>query len=116
MMRPLGDLEALIMDQMWSQPGELTVRQVLERLDRRPPLAYTTVLTVMDNLHRKGYLTRELVGRAYAYRAVKSRSEHTADLMVQLLSNSGDASTTLLRFVDNLSNAEQRRFRQALGD
>lgn len=116
MMRPLGDLEARVMDALWSAPEPLTVRDVLEQLDREPPLAYTTVLTVMDNLFRKGYLSRDAVGRAYAYQPVKSRSEHTADLMHELLSSSGDASTTLLRFVGQMSTAEQRRFRRALGD
>ncbi len=115
-MRPLGDLEAVVMEQLWSTSTALTVRDVLGRLDRHPPLAYTTVLTVMDNLHRKGYVTRDRVGRAFAYQPVKSRSEHTADLMHQLLAGSGDAHTTLLRFLDHMSTADQQRFRQALGD
>ena len=104
------------MEVLWSASAALTVREVLEQLERQPPLAYTTVLTVTDNLFRKGYLTREAVGRAYAYQPTKSRSEHTADLMHQLLSSSGDASTTMLRCVDQMSTADQRRFRRALGD
>ena len=115
-MRQLGDLEAVVMDHLWSSGEPLTVRDVLERIDRDPPLAYTTVLTVMDNLHRKGFLAREKTGRAFAYRPTKDRSVHTAELMHELLSGSGDSSVTLLKFLDTMSPAEVKRLKRALGD
>lgn len=115
-MRSLGDLEAVVMKHLWSTDDGLTVRDVLERLDREPPLAYTTVLTVMDNLHRKGFLTRKKEGRAYRYLPTKGRAEYTAELMHELLSGSGDRSVTLLKFLDTMSPKEVERLKRALGD
>lgn len=114
-MRPFGDLEAVVMEHLWKADHRLTVRDVLERIDREPPLAYTTVLTVMDNLHRKGFLSRERDGRAFRYQPTKDRAEHTAELMHELLSGSGDTSVTLLRFLDHMSPVEVARLKQALG-
>ena len=115
-MRPFGELEAVVMDHLWSADEPLTVRDVLERIDRDPPLAYTTVMTVMENLHRKGVLTREREGRAFRYWPRKDRAEHTAELMHELLSGSGDTSVTLLRFLDTMSAAEVEKLKRALDD
>ncbi|WP_165702559.1 BlaI/MecI/CopY family transcriptional regulator, partial [Mycobacteroides abscessus] len=65
----LGEREATIMELLWSAAEPVTVRDVLDRLER--PLAYTTVMTVLDNLHNKGHVTREKVGRAFQYRAAE---------------------------------------------
>ena len=115
-MRALGDLESVVMQLAWQAERALTVRELRERMARRPPLAYTTVLTVMDNLHRKGFLERERDGRAYRYRPTRTRAEFTAELMAELLSESGDRSGTLLRFVDHMSPSEVSHLRQALDD
>ena len=115
-MRQFGDLEAVVMDHLWSNGEPLTVREVLERIDRDRPLAYTTVLTVMDNLHRKGFLTREKAGRAFRYQPSKDRSAHAAELMHELLTGSGDSSVTLLRFLDQMTPTEVKRLKRALGD
>ena len=97
-----------------SAVGEIGEAQVTKTADE--PLAYTTVLTVMDNLHRKGYLAREKAGRAFRYQPTKDRSAHTAELMHELLSGSGDSSVTLLRFLDTMSPSEVKRLKRALGD
>jgi predicted transcriptional regulator len=115
-MRPFGDLEAVVMEHIWSSDEPLTVREVLNRIDRKPRLAYTTVLTVMDNLHRKGFLDRSKDGRAFRYRPIKDRAEHTAGLMHELLNDGGDTSITLLRFLDHMSPVEVARLKKALGD
>lgn len=115
-MRPFGDLESVVMEHVWSAAEPQTVRDVLALIDRDPPLAYTTILTVMDNLHRKGYLQREREGRAFRYWATKDRAEHAAELMHELLGQSGDASVALLRFVDHMSPAEIKGLKRALGD
>jgi predicted transcriptional regulator len=72
------------------------------------------VMTVMDNLYRKGWLTRELDGRAYRYSPVSSRQEYSAELMRQALDGSGDNTATLLRFVDEMTAAEADAVRKAL--
>ena len=115
-MRPFGELEAVIMEHIWSTDEALTVRDVLSRIDRRPALAYTTVMTVMDNLYRKGHLQRERIGKAYRYWATRGRAEHTADLMHELLGGSGDQSVTLLKFVDQMTPEDISRLKRALDD
>ena len=63
----LGELETAVLDVLWSCPTALSVREVLTHVRRRPPLAYTTVLTVLDRLHGKGVVVREKEGKAYHY-------------------------------------------------
>jgi predicted transcriptional regulator len=67
----LGPLEAEVMNVLWTAGAPLTVRDVLERINRgrRASLAYTTVMTVMARLAEKEILRRELDGRGYRYRA-----------------------------------------------
>lgn len=113
-MRGFGDLEAAVMDRLWAWERPATVREVLEDLRRERDLAYTTVMTVLDNLHRKGWLTRELDGRAYRYSPVSTRQEYSAELMREALDRSGDSATTLLRFVDEMTAAEADAVRKAL--
>lgn len=57
------------MDALWSASRPLSVREVLDRLNevREPPLAYTTVMTVLSRLADKGVLRREREGRGYRY-------------------------------------------------
>jgi predicted transcriptional regulator len=57
-MRRFGELEAVIMDRLWEQGRPMLVREMVEDLRGDRPLAYTTVMTVMENLHRKGWLRR----------------------------------------------------------
>lgn len=114
MVRQFGDLEALIMDVLWSQPGGHSVREVLARFPEGEARAYTTVMTVLDNLHRKDYLERERRGRAYVYRPKQTREAHTASLMEELLVGSGDPGATLLHFVGQMQPGEAARLRAAL--
>ncbi len=113
-MRRLGELETAIMEVLWSASGPATVRDVLGALDRDPEPAYTTVMTVLDNLHRKGNVTRERVGRAWAYRPAQSREEFDADAMAAVLESSSDRSATLLRFIGKISPDELARLREIL--
>ncbi len=104
------------MDRLWSWERPATVREVFDVLARDRKLAYTTIMTVMDNLYRKGVLTREQTGRAYRYSAVRSRSEHTAELIASVLAESDDRTAPLLRFVERLSPDEVARLRASLAD
>ena len=69
---PLGPLESAIMDLLWNR-GESNVHDVVERLDR--PLAYTTVMTTLDRLFKKGLLDRRKSARAFLYSPRWSRLE-----------------------------------------
>ena len=115
-MRQLGELEATVMDRVWSWNRPTSVREVLDDLRRERDLAYTTVMTVMDNLYRKGVLGRERDGRAYRYHPTTTREEHTARLMEAVLSSVGDRTATLLRLVDRMNPAEVAALRQALDE
>src|SRR5205823_13245960 len=65
----LGPLEGEVMEALWASPEPLSVRTVLDHLNefRRPPLAYTTVMTVMARLAEKDVLRRVKAGRGYLY-------------------------------------------------
>src|SRR5437773_7036169 len=113
-MARFGDLEAAIMDAIWAAPEPLRVREVAARLDRDPPLAFTTVQTVMDILYRKGWLGRQKVGRAYLYFSVRSRDEYVAALMAEALAVSDDRAAALMRLLEDMDPAEVAQLRAAL--
>ncbi|WP_336031497.1 BlaI/MecI/CopY family transcriptional regulator [Geodermatophilus sp. FMUSA9-8] len=113
-MRPFGELEAAIMRELWSRGEPATVRDVLASLSTSRKLAYTTVMTVMDNLHRKGQLDREMSGRAWLYRPVRSRAEHTAALLQDVLAEAGDRQEVLMHFVADLDSTSVAQLRSAV--
>jgi predicted transcriptional regulator len=113
--RRLGPLERATMTVFWDDADRhLTVRQVRELLD--VDLAYTTVMTLLSRLHAKGQLERRREGRAWAYRAVLSRSEHAAHAMTAALRESDDHADALLHFVEHLTPEDQRALRRRLGE
>lgn len=111
-----GDLEAAIMDRIWSAEGRVSVRDILEDLQQDRSIAYTTVQTVMDILHRKGWLHREKDGRAYRYWPTGSREDYTARLMGEALETSSDRDAALARFVGQMDVAEVHALRKAIDD
>lgn len=94
------------MDQMWAADEPLKVRQVLERLAPHRTLAYTTVQTVMDVLHRKGWLQRVKAGRANVYSPTASREDYVADLIAEALVHTDDRAAAVLRLVDTMTPQE----------
>lgn len=115
-MNRLGHLEADVMERLWTWDRAASVREVLEDLREDRKLAYTTVMTVMDNLRRKGYLEREKAGRAYVYRTTRSRESHTAEMMESVLAGSKDPSAALLHFVEQMAPDEVALLQEALED
>ncbi len=115
-MRQLGQLEAVIMERLWSYGRPVPVREVLEDLQRDRNIAYTTVMTVMDNLHRKGLLTREMAGRAYRYQPTQTREQHNAAVMGEVLAGSSNRAATLLHFLEQMPAEEVARLREALAN
>lgn len=113
-MRGFGDLESVIMHMVWDHDGPVTVRELFDELRQVRPIAYTTVMSTMDNLHRKGWLTRERDGRAWRYEAAGSRSDYTAELMNEALATSDDRGTALAQFVAQISPADAAALRKAL--
>ncbi|MFG3702265.1 BlaI/MecI/CopY family transcriptional regulator [Micromonospora sp. NPDC047620] len=113
--RSLGPLESEVMNRLWAVDAPLTVRQMVDSLADKG-LAYTTVMTVLDNLHRKGWAERDLVGRAYRYRPRISREEHVSQVMADALSSASDQHAALARFVDTMSPEEAALLRAILHD
>ncbi|WP_165984983.1 BlaI/MecI/CopY family transcriptional regulator [Streptomyces sp. YIM 98790] len=115
-MRGFGELEQAIMDVVWSAKEPPTVREVLACLNggRPQPLAYNTVQTVMEVLHRKGWLTRSKDGRAFRYQVTKSREEYAASLIDQVWESGADRAATLVRLFEKLDDAEVAELRAAL--
>jgi len=113
-MHGLGDLEAAVMDVLWDATEPIKVRDVLERLDTGRQLAYTTVMTVLNNLYRKQWAERERHGKAYRYEATLSREEAAARALRDVLDASGDPQAVLMHFVKSGSDEETDMLRSAL--
>ena len=113
-MREFGELESAIMDVVWASERPYLVREVRERLSYNRPLAYTTVMTVMNILYGKGVLCREKHGRAWRYWPAESREEHDARLMAEVLRSGGNEHITMMRFVERVSDEERESLRNAV--
>ena len=111
--REFGELESAIMDVMWAGDQPYVVREVRERMCYGRAVAYTTVMTVMNILHRKGVLCREKHGRAWRYWPAESREEHDARLMAEVLRSGGNEHITMMRFVERVSDEERESLRSA---
>lgn len=112
-MQGLGQLEAAVMEVLWAADGPLPVRGVLEAMSERS-LAYTTIMTVLDNLHRKGFVERVKHGRAYHYQPALTRGQAWAVAMQDLLHEAGDAEAVLLHFASTVTDGESEVLRAAL--
>jgi predicted transcriptional regulator len=109
----LGDLEAQVMRRIWVRGEPATVRDIVGDLRLERPIAYTTVMTVMDNLRKKGWLRREPDGRAYRYEPLISGEEYSAGLMRQALEASNDRPAVLMHFIGELSAEEADALQEA---
>jgi predicted transcriptional regulator len=112
-MPALGDLEVQVMRRIWAWRGPVTVREVLGDLQADRDIAYTTVMTVMGNLEKKGWLRRHAEGRAYRYEPLVSAEEYSATLMRQALEASTDRPAALMHFLQELSADEARALEEA---
>jgi predicted transcriptional regulator len=108
--RQLGPLERRLLETLWSRVGEASVRDVASDF---PHLAYTTLMTTLDRLHKKGLLARRRRGRAYVYVPRLSRTEfdrhHVERAMGALLDTAeGPAlAHTLSFFVEKVSSRDR---------
>lgn len=114
--REFGELEMAIMKVMWGTERSCAVREVRERLDYGRPLAYTTVMTVLNILCRKGVLQRVKHGRAWHYWPVERREDHDARLMAEVLRSGGDETLTMRRFLERVSDDEMQSLCRAVLD
>jgi predicted transcriptional regulator len=105
----LGPLEHRVMETVWRR-GECSVKDVYAGFEAST--AYTTVMTTMDRLYKKGLLARRKQGRAYFYSATASRDELDSSVasgfLEVLLGQRGDAAQPVLsRLVDVVGESDR---------
>jgi predicted transcriptional regulator len=106
--KSLGELEAAALSALWSSTEPLSVRGVLDRIQRRPALAYTTVLTVLDRLYEKGLVAREKQGKAFLYRPRVSREAWLGEQAASVLTGTNEPpnQAVLMAFLDSAERAD----------
>jgi predicted transcriptional regulator len=106
----LGPLEREVMDFLWGRSAATSVREVYERFRRSKEIAYTTLMTTLDRLFRKGLLRRTKEGRTFLYSPKYSRREFRAlflrDVVDALLGRV--AEPVLSHFVDVVSDKDEK--------
>jgi BlaI family transcriptional regulator, penicillinase repressor len=109
----LTDAELRLMEVLWRTP-DATVNDVVERVGA-PPLSYSTVLTTLRILERKGYVAHEEVNRAYVYRPLVARDEAASKDVGHVLKRffAGEPLDLAMRLVerDRPSREELQRLR-----
>jgi predicted transcriptional regulator len=117
----LGDLERAIMDRLWAidpptPEAAMSVREIHESLSQEREIAYTTVMTVLDRLAKKGLVTRERDGRAWRYLPQSTSEELTAHLLRDSLEHidTSDRRAAMLHFLDSASADEIDDLKAAL--
>lgn len=111
----LGELETTIMQVLWSSDVPMTVRAVFETVSRDRQLAYTTVMTVLDRLAKKGRVARRQEGRAWLYVPAATHSEMVVRAMAELLDEAGDeANLVLAQFVEGLTESRREHVERVL--
>ena len=112
--RSTGELEESVLQYLWAINQPSTPADVHAAI--APDLAYTTVMTVLSRLFKKGLLERERHGRAYAYRPVEGEASHRAEQMHEQLGAAGDRNAVLSSFIETLSTDEATELRQLLDE
>jgi BlaI family transcriptional regulator, penicillinase repressor len=104
----LGVLEREVMDAVWAG-GEVTVRATQGRLPR--PVAYTTVMTTLDRLFKKGLVSRTRVGKAFLYRPAQTRQQAETAILSNLVDAIGghDDAADLLDALEQMVREKKRR-------
>jgi len=119
MVEPLGELQLQVMEVVW-RLGRATVADVHAALSADRKIAYTTVLTTMRSLERRGMLTHETVGKAYRYEPAVSRQTYTdasvGKLVTDLFEGRQDKLLCHLLGAERISRGELARIRRALRD
>lgn len=103
------------MEALWASAAPMTAREVARQLAERD-LAYTTVMTVLDRLAKKGLVLRERSGRAWQYVPAESQDGYVAELMRSALDLTGNRPAALSRFAQSVSPDEAEALRKVLDE
>ena len=104
-----GPLESRVLDALWSRPAAACVRDLQPAF---PGVAYTTLMTTLDRLFRKGVLSRDKSGRAFFYRPRVSRdelrSQQAGSAFAAMLPGDASAMRPILsQFVDAVGDRDR---------
>jgi predicted transcriptional regulator len=110
--RPAGMLEDEVLAALWRGGRPMSPADVQAALHGPP--AYTTVMTTLVRLHRKGMTTRTRAGRGYVYSPSVDEASHTAAAMNDLLRRRRDHAAVLARFVSDLPPEDERLLQRLL--
>jgi len=107
----LGALESRVMQIVWGLDGPLCVEEVRAELAKDKPTAYTTVMTTLDRLYKKGFLERKRRGKAYYYTARVSRAELGTTVTKQVIDGllTTFAEPAMSYFVEALGDSDPSR-------
>ena len=115
----LGTLQSEVMELVWERQ-EATVAQLVEAIGQRRTVTYTTVLSAVQKLEKKGWLQHRAEGRAYVYSAARQRTDVGRRTLGELLKTAFSGDPRLLRasLIDEagLSDSELAELRQLIDD
>jgi BlaI family transcriptional regulator, penicillinase repressor len=115
----LGALQTEVMELVWRQ-SEATVGQLHEVIGARRPITYTTVLSAVQKLEKKGWLKHRSAGRAHVYFATRNREEIGGRSLKELLRSAfqGDPKLLLASLLDDpkLSDEELSELRKLIDE
>lgn len=115
----LGELEAFVLSALWEK-GQLSTPEVVNQVGAPRGLAYTTILTVLQRLHRKGLVTRHAAGKSHAYAPALSReqfAERRAEVLAAAMVKLGSAGlSAFLSEADRLDPQFMAQLRAQLRD
>ena len=104
----LGPLEWRTLEALWARGTPASVRDLSSEF---PDIAYTTLMTTLDRLHRKGVLSRQKLGRAFVYHARQTRPEfesaHAADAVRAVLQGGGSLAPLVSCLVDAVGDRDK---------
>ncbi|WP_230990479.1 BlaI/MecI/CopY family transcriptional regulator [Rhodococcus oxybenzonivorans] len=113
-MRRFSELEAAVMESLWSRTDSVSGAQVFDELGAERQIAYTTVMRTLDTLHRMGWLTRQRSGRAFVYRPTLTRAQYSARVMRHALGKGGQPELVLTHFLEQMTEDDTAALHAAL--
>lgn len=105
-------LEDEVLAVLWSKTAPVSPAEVQAELGGS--LAYTTIMTTLARLERKGLATRQRSGRGFVYAPAVDEASHTAEAMNELLARRSDRAAVLAQFVSRLSADDEQVLQRLL--
>ena len=112
--RKMGELEGQVLGVLWDADRWMTPGEVLGALPPGHPVVYSTVMTVLRRLWKKGVVERRKQGRAFAYHPLQSREQQAAARMVALLDAAQEPEAAMTHFLAGLDPSRRRQLRRLL--